>query len=282
MRDVFLIFGMNGDLPSLDLAVVTHQPEGIQRVAKMVLPPIEGVNYVVSWQNHQNAPVPESLKRADVRIFRLEGRGISRNRNNAIANCCADIVLFADDDIIYYEDSFRHVREAFMQHPEVDVATFRSEHGDMSRFPAVETRLRRKAPPGYYVNSIEIAFRRKSNLRCCEELGISAPTLHGGEDEAFLLSAIRRGLNCRFFPITICAHPHESTGTKSRMTPGNLMAAGCVIVLSYPVSAWLRVPLKAWRTWRMGKAGFASAFGNIIRGAMMAGGVRRRNRDSLW
>lgn len=282
MRDVFSIFGMNGDLPSLDLAVVTHRPEGIRRVARMVLPPIDGVNYVVSWQDSGDTPIPESLKRSDVRIYRLEGQGISRNRNNAIANCHSDIVLFADDDIIYCDDSFRQVREAFILHPEIDVATFRSEHGDMSRFPAVETRLERKFPAGYYVNSIEIAFRRKLHLCCCEELGIGAPVLHGGEDEVFLLSAVRRGLECRFFPITICAHPHESTGTKARMTSGNLMAAGCVIMLTYPWSAWWRVPLKAWRVWRARRAGFADAFGNIIRGAMMARGVRRRNRDSLW
>lgn len=282
LRDVFSIFGMNGDLPSLDLAVVTHGTEGIERVARMVLPPIDGVNYVVSWQNHQNAPVPVSLNRSDVQIYRLTEQGISRNRNNAMANCHSDIVLFADDDIVYNKESLRQVREVFLQHSEMDLATFRSEHGDMSRFPAVETRLRQKLPTGYYVASIEICFRRNPHLRCCEELGIGAKVFHGGEDEMFLLSAIKRGLDCRFFPITICAHPHESTGTKARMTPGNLMASGCVIALSYPWSAWLRVPLKAWRIWRKGQAGFAAAFGNIIRGAMMARGVKRRNRDSLW
>lgn len=261
---------MNGDLPSLDLAVVTYRPEGIERVAHMVLPPVPGVRYVVSWQDSGDTPVPESLKRPDVSIYRLDGRGISRNRNNAIRNCKADVVLFADDDIVYTEESFRRVREVFMCHPEVDVATFRSEHGDMSRFPSVETRLGRKMPRGYYVTSFEIALRRNLNLRCCEELGLGSPSLHGGEDEIFLLSAIRRGLDCRFFPITICAHPHESTGTKARMTPGNLMAAGCVIALMYPGSAWFRVLLKAWRVWRTGKAPFASAFSNILRGSLMA------------
>lgn len=285
LRDVFSIFGMNGDLPSLDLAVVTHGTEGIERVARMVLPPIDGVNYVVSWQNHQDAPVPASLAiRKDVEIHRFEKKGQSNNRNNAISHCRADIILHSDDDVTYFKNALNDLRRTFKEKTCLDVATFRSEHGGMTRFPQQEVKLTNKLPKGYWVACFEIAFRRETckDLRCCPEFGLASEILHGGEDEMFLLSAIKRGLDCRFFPITICAHPHESTGTKARMTPGNLMASGCVIALSYPWSAWLRVPLKAWRIWRKGQAGFAAAFGNIIRGAMMARGVKRRNRDSLW
>ncbi len=77
------------ELPTLDLLVATHRPEGILRVAQMVLPPIAGVRYVVSWQNHHDAPEPEVLKRPDVTILRFDGVGLSANRNNALANCTA-------------------------------------------------------------------------------------------------------------------------------------------------------------------------------------------------
>ena len=85
---------------TLDIAIVTHRPEGIARVAAMNLPVIDGVRYVVSWQSHEEAPVPESLVRDDVEIHRFDGRGISLNRNHAYDHCRADIVLNADDDLI--------------------------------------------------------------------------------------------------------------------------------------------------------------------------------------
>ena len=276
---------MKGDLPSLDLAVVTYLPEGINRVERMVLPPIDGVRYVVSWQDHRDAPVPESLRlRTDVSIHRFDGRGISANRNNALERSRADVVLFADDDLTYYEHELDNLRMIFAQIPELDVATVRSDHSDAGRFPVKETRLGRRLPKGYYVTSFEIAFRRSrcGDLRCCPELGLGSEMLHGGEDEIFLQTAIRRGFDCRFFPITVCAHPHESTGTKGAFTRGNMLAFGCVIAMMYPLTAVLRIPLKAFRIWRGGQAGFGAALGSMVRGALMTHGVRKRNRDCLW
>ena len=276
---------MNAELPTLDLAVATHRPEGIRRVASMVLPPIPGVRYVVSWQSHGDFPLPEELReRPDVEIHRFSGSGLSNNRNNAIDHCTADLILFADDDVIYSPEGITQLRRAFADNPEVDFITLRSQHGDLSRFPNQSVRLKSRLPKGYSVASFEIAFRRIrcGALHCCPELGLGAPRLHGGEDEIFLLSAIKRGFDCRYFPITIGAHPHESTGTKAKMTDGNILAAGCVIALTYPWSAALRLPLKAWRLARSGRAPFFSALLRLGQGALSAPALRRRHLSTLW
>lgn len=276
---------MNAELPTLDLAVATHRPEGIRRVASMVLPPMPGVRYIVSWQSHGNTPVPDELsERPDVVIHRFDGTGLSNNRNNAIDHATADIILFADDDVIYYPEGLRQLRQAFADNPKVDFITLRSHHGDLSRFPDQSVCLRSRLPKGYSVASFEIAFRRsrRGALHCCPELGLGAPRLHGGEDEMFLLSAIKRGFDCRYFPITIGAHPHESTGTKAKMTDGNLLAAGCVIALTYPWSAVLRLPLKALRLARSGRAPFFGALLRLCQGALTAPALRRRHPSTLW
>lgn len=269
---------------SLDLAVATHRPEGIRRLEKMVLPEIPGVTYVVSWQNHEDAPVPESLRRDDVRIFRFEGNGQSANRNNALEHCRGDIVLNSDDDLTLYPDGLRKIREIFAENPDLDVASFRSDHGDMSRFPEVSVRLGRTLPKGYHVSGIEIAFRRGriGSLRFCPELGLASPSLHGGEDEMFMHSAVMRGLECRYFPVTICAHPHESTGSKGSLSDGNMRAQGCVIALMYPGTWPLRVMLKAWRLCRRRQSGFARAVRCVAEGAFAAHGVLARNHDVMW
>lgn len=269
---------------SLDLAVATHRPEGILRVARMVLPPADGVRYVVSWQDHRGADIPDELKRPDVEIHRLDTVGQSLNRNNAISHCTADIILHSDDDLTYTRNAFDDIRRTFEENPGVDVATFKSIHGDLSKFPSEETELNKRLPKGYYASCIEIAFRRATagDCRCCRELGLASERFHGGEDEMFLLSAIKRGLRCRFFPIVICEHRHESTGTKGYVTPQNLMAMGVVIGLSYPLTAVLRLPLKAWRLSRRGRSGFWRALRFTVAGAIAAPGVLRRNRDTLW
>lgn len=268
---------------TLDLAVATYGPDGISRVAAMVLPPVEGLRYIVSWQAHGDAPIPAELIRPDVEIHRFHKTGLSNNRNNAIDHCFGDIVLFSDDDIIYTTDQLSKIRTTFTHNKSLDLATFRTS-GESKQYPPAEAALHACLPKNFSVSSIEIAFRRATagNLRCCPELGLNSPKLHGGEDEMFLMSAIRRGLDCRFFPITICEHPGASTGTKAHFTNENLQASGCVIALTRPWTAILRVPLKAWRVSRKGQASFLRALYRISRGALMAPGVLKRNHKYLW
>lgn len=269
---------------TLQFAIATHRPEGIQRVAQMVLPPIEGVGYVVSWQAHENAPIPQALVRPDIEIYRLDETGQSKNRNNAYSKCSADIIVSSDDDLTLYPAGIHGLIKAFEENPDVDFATFRSDHGDPSRFPAENTPLRRPLPKGYYVTGFEMAFRQRvaSRVRCCEELGLGSAKFHGGEDEMLLQSAIMRGLNCRFFPITVCSHPHLSTGLQPSLSDSNLRAMGAVIGLTYPHSKWPRAILKAWRICRAGQASLIKSIFRIAQGTFEARALLRRNPESLW
>ena len=69
---------------TVDIAIITYKPEGIERLSKMQLPQMEGVRYVVSWQAHELASVPEELLRDDIVVYRFDKNGQSYNRNNAI------------------------------------------------------------------------------------------------------------------------------------------------------------------------------------------------------
>lgn len=277
---------MNEELPSLDIAIATHKIAGIERVAKMLMPETDGIKYIVSWQNHSNAPIPQSiLERNDVSVYRFEEIGLSPNKNNALDHCKSEIIYFTDDDVELYPEGIALLRKAFKNHPSVELATFRSQHGDMSRFPEVETTLSHKYPKGYSVCGIEIAFRQSTQprLRYCREFGFGENIMmHGGEDEMLLHSAINRGMVCQFFPITICSHPHPSTGSKKHLSDKNLRALGCVIQLHYPGSSIIRVPLKAWRLFKNGQSGFFKALRYLSGGALSAHGVLKRNHDTLW
>lgn len=270
---------------TLNLALITHRPEGIERLARMFLPEISGVSYVVSWQEHMNAPVPEALKnRSDITIHRFNKPGLSLNRNNALEHCTGDIILFADDDLIYSEESLRSVITVFENDSTLDLATFISKSAKYRKFPSEPTLLKSKLPRNYSVASFEIAFRNNRNnpLRCCPELGLGAPLIQSGEDEMIVRSAIKRGMKCKFFPIEVCDHPLDSTGSKINPPKGVLRGFGCVIALTYPVTAILRVPLKAFRLSKAGQSGFMHALRYVASGALAAPGIFLRNRKYLW
>lgn len=269
---------------TLDLAIVTHRPEGIARVAAMYLPSIDGVRYIISWQDHADTPVPESLVRDDIEIYRFDGRGISLNRNNAYDHCRADIILNSDDDLIYTPEQLKAVIRVFEDNSDVDLATFMADMPGTPIYPPYSVRLNDPLPKGYWVVSFTIAFRRKAvgNLRMHPDLGLGASKMHAAEEELFLLSAIRRGLNCRFFPVEICTHPKASTGTQNSLTPAIIRAMGCYIAIATPKTMILRIPLKAFRLYRAKQAGFMFALRHIIEGAKLAPSILHGDRKYLW
>lgn len=269
-------------MTTIDIIIATHEPQGIRRVESMNAPQIEGVRYIISWQNHGGAPIGALAGRPDMEILRFDRAGLSRNRNNAIAHARADVIVVLDDDVTVYPEGIRALQDYYQAHPQVDFVTFRSRPSGRKIFPQSETRLQLPLPKGYYGTSFEMSFRRRTALHFCPALGLGSGRYEGGEDEALMLTAINRGLDCRYIPVTVCAHLHDSTGTKPQFTPSNLRASGIVIRLQYPHSAWLRVPLKAWRVGRSGRAPFLQALWHVMKGAVAAPWVRRRNRDALW
>ncbi len=267
-------------MTTLDIAIVTHTPKGGERVGRMLMPPLPGVRYVVSWQNHGNVSIPSSLTRDDVEVHRFDGKGVAANRNNAVEHCTADIVLMGDDDLIYIKEGIAKIPEIFNDNPQLDLATFRCVTPYPKKYPEKSVTLGRSLPKNYDVGTVEIACRRKSidNLRFCTELGKGSERFHSGEDEYFLYTAIKRGMDCRFFPIDICEHDHYSTGSDPHPSKGTLRGFGCIIALMYPWTCGARIPLKAWRLFRAGRAGFFNALATLAEGAIGAPGVFLRYR----
>lgn len=99
---------------TLQLLISTLGREGIGRVDRMSLPRVPGVSYLVSWQMPEGE-VPEELKRDDLKIVTMSGRGLSRNRNNALAAADGDLLMIADDDCHYTAGRLQAVVD-FLRH----------------------------------------------------------------------------------------------------------------------------------------------------------------------
>lgn len=258
---------------TLDVAISTYRPEGIHRVGKMLegLPVNPEVKYIVSWQEHQEVGIPEALKeRWDVEVYRLDVKGLSNNRNNALEHCKGDIVLIADDDLEYYPDFAEKIIKTFKKNESIDLATFKIDYSSKKSYPKDDQVLNLPFPKGYYVNSIEIAFRRESikDLRFWPGLGLGSPSMGCGEEELFLVSSIKRHLNCRFINSTIGKHVAPTTGTT--LGDSVLRGQGFVTQLIYPYTSFMRHLVKAFRIKKGGKGNFFRSVVQLSRGSLNA------------
>lgn len=252
----------------LDVCISTWLPSGIEKVADMNLPAVPGVKYIISWQNHQGASIPAALMRPDIKVVRFSGNGLAANRNNAIRYGNAPIILIADDDLRYTPDQLQSVISAFNEHEDAKLIAFRYE-GNNKHYPSESLKLTRRLPKNYFISSIEIAFRREctATLMFDERFGLGSQSMHLGEDDKFLLDAIRLDMNCIFLPITITKHTEISTGQRQYTRPELAIATGCLIRGWYPWSWPLRIPLKAYRLWRGGSRFWFCLF-NMLKGTM--------------
>lgn len=263
----------------LDVLISTLGIDGINKVADMHLPVTEGINYIVSWQlsrSEINMPLPSRLMRDDISVYRLEGKGLSLNRNNAIDKSTAEICLIADDDLHYTSEQLQSVIAVFGRDANLGLATF-CHTGSGKWYPRHEFDLN-TTPRGYYVSSVDIAFRREKigRLRFNPYFGLGAPELHACEEALFVYQALHMGIKCRFFPIDICHHNGTTTGLR-QVGKGVVMANGAYLSIVYPCSALLRLPLWAWRNWRHGRIKLFPAMASLLKGYIY--GKRYFNHD---
>lgn len=255
---------------TLEVLIATYKLAGIKRVARMNLPKLPGVSYLVCWQLSDGAPVPQEIQRDDIKVLFNDGIGISNNRNFGIEHSTADVLLFSDDDLEFNPDALIKILRTFENERELDIASFVCESIGSPHYPHERTILKTRLPKCYWVSSCEIAVRRSSlkNLRFNEHFGLGSGEFECGEEELFHLKARRQGLKCIFYPLTISLHNHHSTGTGTITDKAVIKGMGAVIAKSYPLTCFMRLPLKAVRMSRSKQASFLFSLKNLILGAL--------------
>lgn len=235
-------------LPTVNILISTVG-QRISQVPAVLMPQQEGVSYVISHQDDGTHAVPASLlDRPDVLLSTIEGRGLSRNRNNTLRHAAADICIIADDDCRYTGQRILQVRQAYADHPEADIICFASEDYDShprQRYPRLSMDYPKAVKAGYYASSVELTFRRKSVVgRICfnPHFGLGAPRLCAGEEDVFLADALRQGLKVIFIPKVIVQTAPGSTGQAFLTNPQLQLTKGATFRHCYGIAGAL------WRT----------------------------------
>lgn len=142
-------------------------------------------------------------------------RGVGLNRNIALLAADADILLFADDDMVYYDDMPKNVAAAFDALPDADILLFGL---DILKGGQILPRHEKKVRRLHVYNAMRfgtarMAVRRRAlldhNLTFHQEFGGGCP-FSAGEDSLFLK-------NCLDSKLKVYAHPYV-LGTCSKDT----------------------------------------------------------------
>ena len=240
----------------LEVLISTFGSEGLRRVVSMGLPVLPGVGYLVSCQcpGRESLPIPVELMRPDIRIVFSATQGLSVNRNNAIRHASAPFCLIADDDLRYSPAGLSKIISFFRDHPDVDIATFAytDSRGKFEKSYAGNKFPLDTPSKGYFVSSIEIAFRRErvvaTGVTFNERFGLGCQVYGSGEEELWVKDLLDAGLEGYFVPVVIARHiGPSSTGLRRSASPAVLRAQGAVIKRLYPYTAFMRILLKARR-----------------------------------
>lgn len=236
-------------MPMLSILICTINNR-VAVVPEMLLSERPDVEYIVSVQytdeKYLEAIPPILNQRRDVKVVTLWGRGLSRNRNNALSCCTTPLVLISDDDVRYTHAYLDAVIEAFAAHPDADVITFKANDasGNPLRHYASFPFDYEHQPRGNYYISFELALRISDCIASFDDrFGLGAEYLCAGEEDVFLYDCHKRGARILSLPIPACyTLDSATTGTFFMTKPCVRRSKGAVhCVLHGRFGAYIRM-----------------------------------------
>lgn len=154
---------------------------------------------VLANQAHTNSITVERTAQGVRKLITTDTRGVGLNRNIALLASDAELLLLADDDVVYNDDMPRQVCKAFEEMPQADVLIFGI---DIVKNNEITERRRTRRRKLYVWNAmkygaVRIAIRRnalqKANLQFSQLFG-GGCMYSAGEDSLFLKACFDAGL----------------------------------------------------------------------------------------
>lgn len=186
---------------------------------------LEDENYIDSLNIHTDCVVINQCDRnahrttlhatsrgsVNVTYVETKERGLSKSRNEAIANAAESICILCDNDVEYVENYDEIVNGAFNAHPEADVIVFFIKRPERDH-PVFDREKRMGYLSVLKIFSPEIAFRRQAidDIRFDEMFGAGA-RYHLGEENLFLYECLKRRKTILYVPEMIAAVRHEES-----------------------------------------------------------------------
>ena len=160
---------------------------------------------IVGNQCDKNEIMEFTYREHRVKWLSFNERGVGLNRNNMLMRASGDIVMFADDDMIFIDNYEEIVETAYEKLPHADIIIFDLQYPNRPRKPITKIeRLTARKCMRFG------AARISAKLNSLRIKGISFNLCFGGgaqfgsgEDSLFLMDCIQKGLKIYSYPIVI-------------------------------------------------------------------------------
>ena len=179
-----------------------------------------------------------------VQVLSSDTIGVGINRNLALQAAEADILLFADDDITYYDGDLQPVIDAFRELPDADVIFFAV---DMTKNGEIFDRRRHKRKRLHLWNSLKygacrMAVRRSAIIQkrlCFSTLFGGGCIYCSGEDTIFIRDCFRAGLRAYAHPYVLGACAKDCSSWFSGFHEKYFYDRGAMLACAFPRSKHL-------------------------------------------
>lgn len=134
----------------------------------------------------------------NIKWYSFNERGVGLNRNNALMRADADICLFADDDVVYYDGYADKIKEFYSQHSNAEMVLFNFKvkrgEGKFENIIKSSGKVRGKLTAyGTICITVRTDSIRRNNIYFHLEFGGGAK-YSAGEDSLFLNDCLKHGL----------------------------------------------------------------------------------------
>ena len=183
-------------MSDLQILVTSMGQSDFSLIRKMNL----GCDAIIANQADREEILTETAPCGTVKMITTTTRGVGLNRNIALLASSGELILFADDDVTYYDETPAHVVDAFRQNPDADVIIFGMDYTKEGKI--IERRhLKRKRLHLWRAmrfGAVSLAVRREALLRCnimFHQFFGGGCIYSSGEDSLFLKACFEHGLH---------------------------------------------------------------------------------------
>ena len=182
-------------MKDLQILVATMKQTDLSLADKMNIK----TNAIIANQHDSDSIVTKVADNGEIKMITTATRGVGLNRNIALLASDAEILLFADDDMVYYDGELCGVKKAFQDLPDADVIIFSV---DLIKDGVVYEKRhqpikRRKLYNSLKFGTYAIAVRKKSIIKAnitFNQLFGGGCIYSSGEDSLFIIECFKKGL----------------------------------------------------------------------------------------
>ena len=174
-----------------------------------------------------------------IKFYSFNEKGIGLSRNNGMMRSNADIIEFADDDMVFSDTYKNDVISEYEKHPEADVILFSNKCLNKSRMPYLVKKFGRvHRIEAVKFGGARITVRRNriiyNNIYFSLLFGGGAKYC-AGEDVTFIQDCIKAGLKVYKSPVIVSTMKQDTSTWFSGFNDKYYMDKGALLEINFPL-----------------------------------------------